>query len=126
MLRAQVIKRMLWASLGWCALALAALGAVLPLLPTTPFVLVAAFAFGRGSPRVRGWLLQHRVFGAIILDWEANGAIARKYKWIAATAMVVMWGIGLFAGLPTYALALQAVCMLAAGVYVWTRPDAAV
>ncbi|MEC7257498.1 MAG: YbaN family protein, partial [Pseudomonadota bacterium] len=66
--------RPLWTLAGLLSLAVGILGIFLPVLPTTPLVLLAAFCFGKGSPRLRAWILEHRRFGPMIADWEATGA----------------------------------------------------
>ncbi|MDG2479242.1 MAG: YbaN family protein, partial [Alphaproteobacteria bacterium] len=66
---------------------LAILGVALPLLPTTPFLLVAAFAFARSSDRWHRWLREHRVFGPLIADWQEHGAIDRRTKLLSVLAM---------------------------------------
>lgn len=72
--------RLAWTALGFAALAVGSVGTLLPLLPTPPFVILAAFAFGKGSPRLRARLEAHRVFGPAIRDWKARGAIAPRHK----------------------------------------------
>lgn len=114
---------MFWISVGWTSLLLGGLGVLLPLLPTTPFVLLAAFAFGKSSPRLRRWLLEHPRFGPAIRDWEAHGAIARPVKLLACSVMLVTVVVGILAGLKTWILLIQIVCMSAAAFYVLTCPD---
>jgi uncharacterized membrane protein YbaN (DUF454 family) len=116
------LPRALWTALGAVALALGALGVALPLLPTTPFVIVAALAFGRGSPRLRRWLLRHRRFGPAIRDWEARGAIARPAKRLACAAMAAALALSALIGLPGHVLAIQAACLGGAAAFVLTRP----
>lgn len=70
---------------------LAALGAVLPVLPTTPFLLVAAACFARSSPRFYDWLLENRVFGSLIRDWRETRSIAKHIK---VTAIVMIGLVG--------------------------------
>ena len=111
-------------SAGWICLALAAIGAVLPLLPTTPLVILAAFFFAKGSPRIHNWLINHRTFGPAIRDWEDTGAIAPKYKGFAVAMMAGAFLISVGIGLPAHLLLIQALCMGAAGTYVITRPNA--
>ena len=64
------IRGFLYVTGGWACLGLAALGAVLPLLPTTPFVLLASWCFYRGSPRIHAWLHRSRTFGPTLDDWQ--------------------------------------------------------
>lgn len=115
---------MLWTGLGCIALALGLIGVVLPVLPTTPFVILAAFLFSKGSPRLRHWLISHRIFGPLIADWEAHGAIPRPVKRLACTVMALVFGVSVLAGVPTVVLIVQAICLGAAATYVLTRPDA--
>lgn len=66
--------------LGWLSLVTGVIGIVLPLLPTTPFVLLAAAFFARSSPRFHAWLLAHRHFGPLILDWQQHRGIRRSAR----------------------------------------------
>ena len=68
---------------------LAILGAVLPLLPTTPFLLVAATCFAKSSPRMYKMLLDNKVFGPLIYHWQASRSIPKSAKIIALTSMVL-------------------------------------
>jgi len=72
---------------GVLALLLGILGLFLPLLPTTPFLLLASWCFARGSERLHRWLLSHRVFGEYLRNFEAGRGIPLKAK-ILATAML--------------------------------------
>lgn len=65
---------------GWIFVGVAALGAVLPLLPTTIFLLLAAACFARGSERFYRWLLDHRHFGPLVRDWREHRTIPRSAK----------------------------------------------
>jgi uncharacterized membrane protein YbaN (DUF454 family) len=75
------------------SLALAVLGVILPGLPTTPFVLLAAGCFAKASPRLHAWLLAHRWMGPMVRDWEANRSLPLKVKWLATTMMSIMVGL---------------------------------
>ncbi len=72
---------------GGLSLALGGVGVVMPLLPTTPFVLLGAACFAKGSPRLHGWLERHALFGPIISNWQREGAIAPRAKSIAVVTM---------------------------------------
>ncbi|MEM7231539.1 MAG: YbaN family protein [Planctomycetota bacterium] len=77
------VTRALMLSLGGLSLVLAVLGMFLPLLPTTPLVLLAAFFFARGSERAHRWLLTHRLFGPIVREWQEHRRIPERAKWIS-------------------------------------------
>ncbi|MCZ4351412.1 YbaN family protein [Roseovarius aestuarii] len=117
------LTRILWISVGSLALFLGALGVILPVLPTTPFVILAAFCFGRSAPRFHAWLAGHRLFGPIISDWQAEGAIAPRYKTIATGMMAAAFGFSLWMQLPPMVLWVQAACLICAATYVLSRPN---
>jgi len=114
--------RAVYVALGAASLAMAVLGAVLPLLPTAPFVILAAFCFGRGDPRLERWLLEHRQFGPPLRLWRERRAISRKGKVAATAAFAVSIAIAAaFAPFP-WSLA-PAGAALIAGSWIWTRPE---
>ncbi len=84
------LRRALLVVTGLVALALGLIGIVLPGLPTTPFVLLAAACFARASPRLHHWLTQHRYLGPMVRDWEANRSLPLRVKWIAISMMGAM------------------------------------
>lgn len=86
------LLRGLWIGLGWLFVGLGAAGAVLPLLPTTPFLLLAAACYTRGSPKLHRWLLAHGVFGPTIRAWQASRALPRGVKLPAVLVVVVTFG----------------------------------
>ncbi len=113
----------MWLSLGWAATACAIVGAALPLIPTTPFLLVAAYAFAHSSPRLHRWLTAHEQFGPLIDDWHRYGAISRRAKIAAVFAMVVSLVLSWSFGAGTMLLAVQAVALAGAALFVLSRPD---
>ena len=98
-------------------------GVFLPLVPTTPFLLLAAFAFARSSPRLHDWLVNHPRLGPPIADWQAHGAISRPTKMIAAAVMAATWGLSFAADVRSEILIVQALVLGAAATFVLTRPD---
>ncbi|HQX92351.1 MAG TPA: YbaN family protein [Thermomonas sp.] len=99
------------------------IGAVLPVMPTVPFILLSAFAATRGSDRLRGWLVAHPTFGRAILDWEQNGAVTRKAKWIASAMMSISsLSMAYFAPRPWMA-AIGIGCMALVTLWLWCRPE---
>ena len=121
-----MVVRSLYFATGAIATGLAVLGAVLPLLPTTPFLLVAAWAFARSSPRLEAWLIDHARFGPLIADWRREGAIARRVKRLSAVVMLSTLALGALVGLSAAVLALQAVIFAAVSLFLWTRPEPSV
>jgi len=117
------MARPIWVVLGLLALAFGVIGAVLPILPTTPLVILAAFCFARGSPRMAAMLENHATFGPIIAEWRAKGAIAPRYKAIASVMMGAAFGLSLTLGLPAHVLIIQAACLLGAAAFVLSRPN---
>jgi uncharacterized protein len=123
-IRWDLLARPFWNAIGGLALVLGLIGLFLPVIPTTPFILLAAFAFGKSSPRLRHWLETHPVLGPPILDWETKGAIAPRHKAMAAGMMAVTFTVSAILALPAYVLIIQAVCLGGAALYVLTRPSA--
>lgn len=85
MLKTQI--RLIYLSVGWVCTALGIIGAFLPVMPTTPFLLVAVWAFSRSSPRLKKWLYHHPRYGETIRDWFEHGAIDNRIKIFAIVTM---------------------------------------
>ena len=109
--------------LGVLALGLAAAGAVLPVLPTTPFLLVALWAFARGAPGWAARLRAHPRFGPTIRDWEERGAIPRRAKLLAVLMMSASLGVLALTTSNLLVLAGVAAVMAGAAAFVLTRPS---
>lgn len=117
--------RIFWLIIGCLAVALGAIGAVLPVMPTVPFLLVAAFCFARSSRRFYDSLLSHRVFGPPIADWRAHGAIRRRVKWISTASIAAAIIPAVALSLPLWLVAAEAVILSGVLVFIWTRPEGA-
>jgi len=81
--------RHIWFVTGIIALCLGIIGAVLPLMPTVVFLLVAVFAFGKSSPTLKQWILDHPKLGPPVSNWLSSGAISRKSKMLIVLAGIL-------------------------------------
>lgn len=118
------LTRMALTLAGIVSLLLGLLGAVLPGLPTTPFILLAAWAATRGSPQLLAWLEAHPLFGQMLRDWRRGGVVSRKAKWSAtlvmASSAVVILVLVHKPFVQVVAIGTMA-CVLA---WLWKRPEA--
>lgn len=115
--------RLVYLILGWLFVALAFAGVVLPVLPTTPFLIVAVGCFARSSPRLETWLLSHRRFGPVLRDWRSHGAIPFRAKLFAYSGMAAGYAFFWMMVQPGWPLAAAVAALMAGGAaYVATRP----
>lgn len=117
------MRRGFYLALAYLALALGLVGIVVPGLPTTPFVLLAAWAAARGSRRLHRWLHAHRVFGPMIADWERSGAVSRRAKWSATLAMIACAAIFFLTAPKLWMAATGTTIMAIVAVWLWLRPE---
>ena len=89
--------RVLWIAVGSMFVALGAVGAFLPVLPTTPFLLLAAGCFARGSPRLLERLLTHPNFGPALRGWREHRALPRRARRPALTIVVLSFALSIVA-----------------------------
>jgi len=116
-------KRALWLSAGLTSVGLGFLGAFLPLLPTTPFMLLAVFCFARSSDRLHNWLINHPQFGGPIRDWNERGAIAPRVKVIAVASMLAVLTLSIVLGLAMHVIIIQLLVLGAVAIFIFTRPS---
>jgi len=118
------MRKPLLLACGIACTALAVAGVVVPLLPTTPFLLLAAACFARSSQRLHGWLLTHALFGTLLSDWERLGAIRRRAKIIASVMMIGLVAYPLIAlEFPIVLKIVAAGSVVAVLLFLWTRPE---
>ena len=115
--------RIFWVSLGFLAFGLGLAGTLLPLVPTTPFMLLAAACFAKSSPRLHDWLVSHPSFGPAIRNWRHHRAIAPRAKRLSVIAMAAAFAISVILGIGWQILAVQAAVLVVMGLWIWTRPD---
>ena len=115
--------RLLWLLGGFLALGLGLIGVVTPVLPTVPFVLLAAWCFSKGSARWEAWLLAHPRWGPMVRDWRARHAVPRRAKWLAWSMMSVSCAIAFWKA-PLWAASLALIICLSVALWMWRLPDA--
>lgn len=108
---------------GALSLGLGVVGLFLPLVPTTVFMLIAAYFFSRSSPRLHSWLVNHRCFGAPIRNWQLQGAIARKAKAAAVSLMLASVLLSFALGFPPAVLLIQLLVLLPVSLFILTRSE---
>ncbi|MGI3169772.1 YbaN family protein [Pseudooceanicola sp. C21-150M6] len=116
--------RLLWLILGGLSLICGLAGIVLPLVPTVPFMILAAFCFARSSERMHDWMLAHPTFGPPIQDWRTHGAISTRGKKMATLGCVAVLLITVILGLAIKLIAVQIITLSCVMIFIWTRPTA--
>jgi uncharacterized membrane protein YbaN (DUF454 family) len=116
------MRRHLYLIAGFTSLGLGAIGVVVPLLPTVPFMILAAFCFARSSPRLEARLLDDPRFGGHIRRWRERGAISRKGKQAALGAFAFSAALGLLLS-PWPWFLVPVAAALIGGSWIWTRPE---
>lgn len=118
------ILRPVYFAAGVLLVGLGIIGIFVPLMPTTTFLILAAWCFARSSKRAETWLLTHSVFGPPIVAWRREGAIARKYKVLSVAGMSVGFALFCFTARPSLWLALVVgAVLLGCALFAVTRPE---
>lgn len=96
---------------GWVCVVLGVIGAFLPILPTTPFLILAAYLFSKSSPRVHKWLTGLPYFGDAIIDWEKNKVIRPKAKFMSISLIILTFSASIYFANIHYGLKVMLVCI---------------
>jgi uncharacterized membrane protein YbaN (DUF454 family) len=110
-------------ALGLGAAALAVAGVALPILPTTPFLLVSAWAFARSSPRLEAWLRDHPRLGPPLRNWEQRRAIPRRAKAVAVASLPLSVLLVHSAGADLAVTAAVGIALAGVGGWILSRPS---
>jgi uncharacterized membrane protein YbaN (DUF454 family) len=117
-------RLLLWRTLASVSLLLGLVGVVLPVLPTVPFLLLAAWAGGRGWPSLEARLLAHPRHGPVIRQWRERGAVPRRAKWLATVMMlgsaVLLW----WSPVAPWVRGAVYLVLLGVALWLWRRPEA--
>lgn len=109
--------------LAYISLSLGVAGVALPLLPTTPFVLLAAWCASRGSPAFEAWLHEHQTFGPVIRNWRDKRAVPARAKWVAAGMLAFSWAVLWWSGMPMAGLVVIGLFFAGLMTFLFTRPS---
>ena len=118
------MKRSWWLlPFGYLALGLGLVGIAVPLLPTTPFIILSAWCFARSSPRMEAWLLRQKHLGPMLSRWREHGAISLHAKLLATASIILLFGLSLLA-MELHFLLQVGLVLIALSVlgFLWTRP----
>lgn len=117
------MKTLFWRSLVVIFIILGIIGAILPGMPTTVFLILAAWAASKGWPQMDAWLLNHSKYGPTLRNWRENGTVPRKAKWIATIMMLFSGILMLFTNAPFWVKIFTDVTMLIVAIWLWLRPE---
>lgn len=118
------IKKIVFLFLGWLSLFLGVIGIFLPILPTTPFALLAAYFFSKSSERLHEWLISQRTLGPMIVTWQRYGVIRPRAKWLATILMTLLFSYTLiFVQVTLWIKLIVATTGVSVLTFIWTRPS---
>lgn len=118
-----MLRMLCWRLLALSSLTLGLIGVLLPGLPTVPFVLLSAFAAGKGWPRFENWLLAHPKFGPLVQQWRQHGAVARRAKWLASLMMALSLCLLWYSSLALWLQWFISSILLLVLMWLWRRPE---
>jgi uncharacterized membrane protein YbaN (DUF454 family) len=117
------MKKFLWKVLGFISLGLAYIGVITPGMPYSIFVVLAAYCFAKGSPRMHAWLYNHKLFGPFLTNWGEKRVFPIKMKFfmlaMMSSSLIIMW----FTGVKPVGILSTAVFMTLVAVWAWRFPS---
>lgn len=114
---------LLWRLIAASALALGIIGIALPVLPTVPLFIVAAWAASKSSPALERRLLAHPAYGPHIRAWRERGIVPRRAKWLATLGMIASAVIMQFTAAAAWAKIGAPLMMASIAIWLWRRPE---
>lgn len=118
------MKKIVLLTLGHFFLVLGIIGAFLPILPTTPFLLLAAYFYSKSSEKIHNWLMNHKYLGPSLKNWHERGEIGIKAKWIATVTLglIISWRIPTL-DIPLAIKIFASTVLVGVLVFIWSRPS---
>lgn len=120
---ARPVRVRMWRMLGTVSVSIGFINVFIPLMPTTVFLIIGIWAWGKGAPELKAKLLQHPKYGPPLRDWENGGRISRRGKRMAAWGMAASFVISALIIGTKPATALVGACLLAVALWLWKRPE---
>lgn len=119
------LARTVLIGLGGLTFAIGVIALFIPLIPTTPFLLISSYCFSKGSRRLHYWMTRHPQIGPPIVEWETHGVVRKKAKIFASILIVssLSFPVVLLQGIPIYARLSAAAIGLGVIAFLWTRPS---
>ncbi|HEY5933930.1 MAG TPA: YbaN family protein [Kofleriaceae bacterium] len=117
------VARYVYVAIGLLFVGLGTLGVVLPVVPTTPFLLISLWAFARSSQRLEAWLLAHRLFGPRLVEWKKHRVIPWSVKLTAWGSMIASLTLMIVTGRSPIAIIGAAAVMAIGATYVASKPS---
>jgi hypothetical protein len=117
------MKRYLWLALGFISLGVAYLGVILPGLPYSPFIVFAAYCFAKSSPRMHDWIMNHRIFGSFITNWNQKRVFPLKLKFFMLISMSASLALMYTGNVPMRGIIYTAVFMALVAIWAWRFPS---
>jgi uncharacterized membrane protein YbaN (DUF454 family) len=118
------VRRVIFLILGWLSLLLGVLGIFLPILPTTPFAILAAYFFSKSSNKLHSWLLNQKQLGPMISNWERHGIIRPRAKILATVSMTLLFSYTLFfVPVTLWIKIVISFVGISVMAFIWTRPS---
>lgn len=117
------MKILFWRSLVVIFIILGFIGAILPGMPTTVFLILAAWASSKGWPQMDAWLLNHPKYGTTLRSWRENGTVPRNAKWLASMMMLISAVVMLLTNAPIWVKIFTDLIMLSVAIWLWLRPE---
>ena len=118
-----LVARWLLLAFAVLCLVMAVIGVIVPGMPTTVFILMAAWAAARSSPRLHGWLMDHRLFGPMLHNWQNGRTVSRRAKWSATAGMAFCAVVMVLTAHRAWAVGIAGLTMALVLAWLWRRPE---
>ena len=117
------MKNIIWKVLGFLSLGIAYLGVITPGLPYSPFVVFAAYCFAKSSPKMHAWIMDHKIFGPFITNWNQKRVFPLKLKFFMLISMTVSLILMYTSGVPTRGIIYTGIFMALVASWAWRFPS---